>query len=43
MYLFYFINRLVDYDEGMALLPEIHARVGLTHRDAEAQFAGAPA
>ncbi len=28
MYLFYLINRLVDYDKGLELLPEIHARVG---------------
>ena len=28
MYLFYFINRLVDIDEGRSRLPEIHARVG---------------
>ena len=26
MYLFYFINRLVDVDEGAALLPELHRR-----------------
>jgi hypothetical protein len=29
MYLFYLINRIVDYESGMKLLPEIHARVGL--------------
>lgn len=26
MYLFYLINRLVDFDEGCRWLPEIHAR-----------------
>ena len=29
MYLFYLINRLVDYEEGLAWLPEIHRRVGV--------------
>lgn len=29
MYLFYLINRLVDYEEGLAGLPEIHRRVGV--------------
>ncbi len=29
MYLFYLINRLVDYEEGIKLLPEIHSRVGV--------------
>ena len=28
MYLFYLINRLVDFDEGIKLLPEIHYRLG---------------
>ena len=28
MYLFYLINRLVDYETGIHLLPEIHKRVG---------------
>ena len=28
MYLFYLINRLVDYETGINLLPEIHKRVG---------------
>ncbi len=32
MYLFYFINRLVDVDEGAALLPEIHRRTGARTR-----------
>ena len=27
MYLFYLINRLVDYETGINLLPEIHKRV----------------
>ncbi len=27
MYLFYLINRIVDYDSGIQLLPEIHQRV----------------
>jgi len=35
MYLFYFINRLVDVDEGARMLPEIHRR---THRRAAAQL-----
>ncbi|MDZ7362640.1 MAG: hypothetical protein ONB46_18230, partial [candidate division KSB1 bacterium] len=26
MYLFYLINRIVDFDEGIKLLPEIHRR-----------------
>jgi len=26
-YVFYLVNRLVDYDEGIILLPEIHSRV----------------
>ncbi len=29
MYLFYLINRIVDFDEGIKLLPEIHRRVGI--------------
>ena len=28
MYLFYVINRIVDFDGGIKLLPEIHNRVG---------------
>ncbi|RMF70545.1 MAG: radical SAM protein [Calditrichaeota bacterium] len=28
MYLFYLINRIVDFESGIELLPEIHARVG---------------
>jgi hypothetical protein len=28
MYLFYLINRLVDYDNGVKHLPEIHQRIG---------------
>jgi hypothetical protein len=28
MYLFYLINRIVDFGEGVKLLPEIHRRVG---------------
>lgn len=28
MYLFYLINRIVDFDSGVKLLPEIHRRVG---------------
>jgi hypothetical protein len=28
MYLFYLINRLVDYEKGMKNLTEIHRRVG---------------
>ncbi|PRQ08992.1 radical SAM protein [Enhygromyxa salina] len=28
MYMFYLGNRVVDFDEGVALLPEIHARAG---------------
>ncbi len=32
MYLFYFINRIVDVEEGARLLPEIHARTAIpTH------------
>jgi MoaA/NifB/PqqE/SkfB family radical SAM enzyme len=31
MYLFYLINRLVDYEEGVKLLPEIQQRVALFH------------
>ncbi|MCB0586192.1 MAG: radical SAM protein [Phaeodactylibacter sp.] len=27
MYLFYLINRLVDFEDGIALLPEIHKRI----------------
>ena len=27
MYLFYLINRIVDFREGVKLLPEIHRRV----------------
>ena len=37
------VNRLVDYDEGMALLPAIHARVGLSHLDMGDRLAEAPA
>jgi MoaA/NifB/PqqE/SkfB family radical SAM enzyme len=33
MYLFYFVNRIVDYDEGVKLLPEIHRRVGILEDD----------
>lgn len=29
MYLFYLINRIVDFDEGRKLLPEIHRRTGV--------------
>jgi hypothetical protein len=29
MYLFYLINRIVDFESGMRLLPQIHERVGL--------------
>ena len=35
MYLFYLINRIVDFDEGIKHLPEIHARVGLAASQAE--------
>ena len=41
MYLFYLINRLIDYDAGMALLPEIHARTGLDHLPTRPQLADA--
>ncbi len=30
MYLFYFINRIVDVDEGARVLPEIHARSAIS-------------
>ncbi len=29
MYLFYLLNRIVDYETGLQRLPQIHARVGL--------------
>ena len=35
MYLFYVINRIVDFDRGIALLPEIHARVGTNDTEPE--------
>ncbi|ACF12595.1 radical SAM domain protein [Chloroherpeton thalassium ATCC 35110] len=39
MYLFYFINRLVDWEKGAALLPEIHRRIGMERFTAEARKA----
>ncbi|MFQ5707747.1 MAG: hypothetical protein ACE5HO_09880 [bacterium] len=33
MYLFYLINRIVDFDRGIRLLPEIHSRVGCLPRE----------
>ena len=34
MYLFYLMNRFVDFDAGISLLPEIHRRVRKGQRDA---------
>jgi hypothetical protein len=36
MYLFYLMNRFVDFDAGISLLPEIHRRVRQGHLDAPA-------
>ena len=33
MYLFYLINRLVDYEDGVQNLPEIHQRIGQDEQD----------
>jgi len=33
MYLFYLINRLVDYNTGIQYLPEIHNRVGVEKKN----------
>lgn len=37
MFLFYLINRIVDYKSGMKLLPEIHERVGLLSEDEDCE------
>jgi hypothetical protein len=34
MYLFYLMNRFVDFDAGVSLLPEIHRRVRGGYQDA---------
>ncbi len=39
MYLFYLINRIVDFDSGIKLLPEIHARVGILSQPEPAEVA----
>ncbi|MBI2822560.1 MAG: hypothetical protein HYX74_10075 [Acidobacteria bacterium] len=41
MYLFYLINRIVDFDEGIRLLPEIHRRASEPEETAELSPAGA--
>ncbi|MBI4456609.1 MAG: 4Fe-4S cluster-binding domain-containing protein [Acidobacteria bacterium] len=35
MYLFYLINRIIDFENGVRLLPEIHRRTGGLHQDEE--------
>jgi hypothetical protein len=39
MYLFYLISRVVDFEDGVKLLPEMHQRIGLWD-DSQGDFAG---
>ena len=40
MYLFYLMNRFVDFDAGISLLPEIHSRVRQRYQDAPGTVEG---